>query len=407
MPKFGFIKYTAAAFAASGFTSQACFAENQPRQPVLFGETQLRYEGARTDQNTKPADGITQAIRVGVESGLTSGIRLLAEGEFVYSILDNFNDGTGDNPLRPVIPNPDTVELNRLQLQATISNHAFLTVGRQTLALDDQRFIGPARFRPNNQTFDAIHFSYRPGNIATLQAGYIWRTNRILGGENVNGRFRGDSYFLNATVRTPIGRLGAFHYALDLETGPGGLRNNRFSSRTTGIRIDGRQHRDTIGVDWTAAYARQTDFAQNPANYAADYWLTGATVHIGPSRLGFRRESLGAGNGQSFQTPLGTRRKFQGLADVFLVTPADGVIDTEISASWDPPAPRWVNTLTLMAKYHWFKAERGSLRYGSELDFTLNTEFWRAEWSMGIAHYSAINFASDTDRIFLNMTKRF
>lgn len=399
--------YVATAGFWSACTQSAVAEGKESFAPAFFGETQLRYEGAKNDVAIQRSDAITQALRVGVEAGLLPGFRILAEGEAVVAYNGAYNDGTGDRLLRPVIPNPETIELNRLQVQVSIAENAILTVGRQILAIDDQRFIGPARFRQNNQTFDAVHLSYRADSLATVQAGYIQRTNRILGGDNPNGRFNGNSYFFNTSIHTPIGRLGAFHYALDLETGPVGQRNDWFSSKTTGVRLEGRLHDDAIGLDWVASYASQSDFADSPFDYRADYWLAGVTTYAGPVRLGAAWESLGAGTGQSFQTPLGTRRKFQGLADVFLITPPDGVRDANLSLAWDAPAPNWVDILTISARHHWFDAARGDQDYGTEIDLVVKAEAFAAEWSAGFAHYSADGFASDTTRLFLNITKRF
>jgi len=40
----------------------------------------------------------------------------LAEIEGVKALIDDYNDGTGDNPRLPFIPDPEGLELNRLQI---------------------------------------------------------------------------------------------------------------------------------------------------------------------------------------------------------------------------------------------------------------------------------------------------
>ena len=84
-------------------------------------------------------------------------------------------------------------------------------------------------------------------------------------------------------------------------------------------RYDGRWHRQDLGLDVEASYARQKDFADNPVDYSADYWLVGARAFAGPVSASFRAETLGAGNGQSFQPPLATLHNLQGEADIFLI----------------------------------------------------------------------------------------
>lgn len=373
----------------------------------LFGDTLLRYEYVEQDNFPDRSNGLTQGFRLGVEAKLHPKLFALIEGEAVYGFVDDFNDGTDLAPTRPTITDPDGVELNRLQLQANLTPQTFLTVGRQQIALDDQRFIGTAPLRQNTQSFDAVHFSARLKNSTTLQTGYIRRVNRPLGGDNPVGRFGGNSFFFNANIATPLGRVGAFHYALDLETGEEAQPINTLSSQTSGVRLDGRWHADTFGLDWEASYARQTDFADNPLDYTAQYWLAGFEAFAGPLRFGVRSETLGAGDEQAFQTPLGTLLKFQGLADVFLITPPDGVANQTVSSSLKLGRIGAFSGVTFSAEQHWFHAERGNADYGREIDLSASATFKTVQLSLIYANYKADTFASDTQRVFLSVSRRF
>ena len=387
---------------------KAADAQALTLDPVLFGDLRLRFEHADQDDTDRKANGLTQSIRLGLETTLSSRFSALVEGEAVFAIVDDFNDGTGNNPDRPVILDPDLIVLNRAQITAKVADQAFITAGRQRLAIDDQRFIGTLAFRQNDQTFDAVHASWRTENGSTFQGGYIGRVNRALGPDNPNGVFRGNSYFLNANLQTPIGRIGVFHYALDLETGPSRLRDNTSSSRTTGARIEGRWHADKYGLDWEAAYARQTDFADNPLNYSADYWLASAQAFAGPIRAGFRAEILGAGSEQSFQTPLATLHRFQGEADVFLVTPPDGIVDLEASAVWGIGSYGPLKNISASAAYHWYNAERAGADYGQEFNIGVKAEtIYNMSIGLIYANYDAETFATDTKRVFFSLSKRF
>ena len=53
-----------------------------------------------------------------------------------------------------VVADPMTIGLNRLQVQYK-SKPLTVTLGRQRINLDDQRFVGNAGWRQNEQTFDA------------------------------------------------------------------------------------------------------------------------------------------------------------------------------------------------------------------------------------------------------------
>jgi hypothetical protein len=63
-----------------------------------------------------------------------------------------------------------------------------------------------------------------------------------------------------------------------------------------------------------------------------------------------------------FKTPLATLHKFQGWADKFLVTPADGIKDRYIGVSGN------AGPVNLAAIWHDFQAEEGGGDFGDELD---------------------------------------
>ncbi|MEM7664016.1 MAG: hypothetical protein AAF292_17380 [Pseudomonadota bacterium] len=373
----------------------------------FFGESRLRLETADEANLPEDAVGLTQLIRPALEVRATPRLTGLIEGEALFALVDDFNDGTGNEPDRPLILDPDGLELNRLQLQYAFTPQTFLTVGRQKIGIDDQRFLGPAAFRQNDQTVDAVHFASRSFGTATFQAGYFNRVNRILGADNPIGRFRGDSYYFNVNIPTPLGRVGAFHYAFDLGTASPTDQDNVFSSRTSGFRLDGRLHRDTYGIDWEASYARQTDFADNPFSYNTDYWLLGLQSFAGPARLSVRFESLGADAEQSFQTPLGTLHRFQGEADIFLITPPDGLEDLEIRGSWNFGRVGVFRNISTALSYHRFEAETGGARFGDEIDFQMTAAVGPFTIAFTTAYYDADTFATDTRRFFLSLTHRF
>ncbi len=374
---------------------------------ILFGNARLRYENTRQDGFTETANGLTLSLRTGIEATLLPKVRVLVEGETVFAPVDDFNDGTGDNPQFPVILDPDTLELNRAQIQVELNDQTFLTIGRQVLKVDDQRFIGEAPFRQNQQTFDAVHFATRTKSGNTFQAGYIDQNRTPLGSDNINGRLSGESYFLNTNIGTPLGRFGAFHYAFDLETGLATAPNSNFSSTTTGVRYDGRWHADEIGLDIEGAFAKQRDFADNPSDFNATYWLAGIRGFYGPARAGFRAESLGSDNGVAIQTPNGSRHKFQGEGDIFLITPDTGVVDFETSAAWAIGQIGPFRNVTLSSQYHWFQSAINDDQLGTEFDVKLSASYDATKLSFTLTDYRADTFFEDTRRIYITVSRRF
>ena len=70
-----------------------------------------------------------------------------------------------------------------------------------------------------------------------------------------------------------------------------------------------------------------------------------------------------SGNGrQSLSTPLATLFAFNGWADVFLVTPRNGLQDVYANARTT------VAGIVIGADYHDFRADTGGYRYGTEWD---------------------------------------
>ena len=373
----------------------------------FFGESRLRLETASEDNLPQDAVGLTQLIRPGIEFQISSKLTALVEAEALFAIVNDFDDGTGNEPERPLIIDPNGLELNRAQLQYSFTPQTFVTGGRQKITIDDQRFIGPASFRQNDQTFDGVHASTRVFGTTTLQAGYFGQVNRVQGADSPIGRFRGNSYYLNGSFLTPLGQVGVFHYAFDLGTDDPTPQDNIFSSQTTGVRLDGRYHRKGYGIDWEASYARQSDFADNPADYSADYWLAGLEGFVGPARLNIRFESLGAADEQSFQTPLGTLHGFQGDADIFLITPPDGLEDLQIRGRWSFGQQGPFRNVSTALTYHRFKPENSGPVFGREVDFDITATFGRFALSFITAYYDADTFSTDTRRFFLSLTHRF
>ncbi|MEZ5303023.1 MAG: alginate export family protein [Verrucomicrobiales bacterium] len=56
-----------------------------------------------------------------------------------------------------------------------------MTVGRQEIALGDQRFIGTVGWRQNEQTLDAARLRFQPHSDLWIDYAYVWRVNRIFG----------------------------------------------------------------------------------------------------------------------------------------------------------------------------------------------------------------------------------
>ncbi|MEM7457839.1 MAG: alginate export family protein [Pseudomonadota bacterium] len=374
---------------------------------VLGGDTRLRYD--LIDQDNLPDTGtaLTLSARVSAEWTPTDWLFGLIEIEGVGALIDDFSDLPGPALTKPLIPDPDHLDINRFQIQADLGNGSFVTLGRQSLRIDDQRFLGMAPFRQNTRSYDGVRLSARTAGAHTLQAGYIAQVNRPLGNRTPLGEFESDSWFATVNLQTPAGRFGVFHYALDLETGPDLNRNRTLSSQTSGVRFDGRYHRSAFKFDIEASYARQTDYSDNPLSYEADYYLIDIRTFIANFEANLRHEVLGADAEQSFQTPLASLHKFQGEADVFLSTPINGIVDTSLGVKYNGGQIGPFKDVTPTVRVHEFEADQGGASHGHEVDFIMQAKLADLKLKVGLADYRADQFSSDRQRIFASITKRF
>jgi len=374
--------------------------------PRMSLDLRARYQN--TEQSSRPdGDALTLRFQLAGEIDLPRDTILLAEIEGNLALIDNFNDGTQSGTGLPFIPDPDGLELNRLAIVTEAIDDVRVTAGRQRIALDDWRFIGAFPFRQNDQTFDAVRFETSALGPGTLDIGYIGRVLRPLGDDNPGGRFTGDSFFANYNLATPVGRFTAYHYRLDIETGPQGPERHVFSNRVTGGRLFGRHHWDDFGLVWDFAYARQIDHDDNPLDFETDYILAELTVEPGSSGVTLRAETLGGSESQGFQTPLGSLHRFQGLADQFLRTPDAGVRDVSLLARHDFQHVSIFDSVSLFVRHHWFRADTIDMDYGTEWNASVSGQFDNVLLSLEYADYNADTFSVDTRSLFLTTQLRF
>ena len=83
---------------------------------------------------------------------------------------------TGD----AVIADPEQTELNRVQLRYRGIPRLDLTLGRQRLMWDNQRFIGNVGFQQDEQTFDAFSAAYTGITGLTVNYAYVDHVDGII-----------------------------------------------------------------------------------------------------------------------------------------------------------------------------------------------------------------------------------
>lgn len=393
------------ALAAIALIALPAPALAQGIKPIV--DARLRYEAVDQVGLEKDADALTFRLRAGAE--LKSGDwSVLTEAEGVAALSERFDSGLNGRTQYPMVADSENIELNRLQLQYHGLPKAVMTLGRQRINLDDQRFVGSVGWRQNEQTFDAVRLEASPAGKLKLDVAYSWSVRTIWGIDGAGARQQaigGNNVFATVSHPTLLGTLSGFAFLVDQDEAA--VQGFRLSSKTYGVRLAGSHSvAKDAKLSYTLSYARQSDYHRNPNDYSADYWLADLGAEIGSLKLGLGHERLGADDGlplTSFQTPLATLHRFQGWADKFLTTPPNGIRDWYGSAGYGWKGALGVDLVSATLVYHRFESDRLGLHYGDEWDAQLSARKGRWTATAKLAAYDAAEFATDTTKFWLQL----
>jgi len=322
-----------------------------------------RYEHVDQDNIDDEADAATARLRLNYRTGSWNGWSGFAEYDHVFHLLDDFNSGGGTSPGKgqyPVVADPDGSDLNQLYLDYQANDQTKVRVGRQRILLDNQRFVGGVGWRQNEQTYDALNVSTKAISKTNLSYSFVTYVRRIFGDSAPvpNSKNNVDAHLLNAKIALNENwSLTPYYYYIDNQDIVG------FSTGTAGARLSGGFKSGDNKISLVAELATQSDVADNPVSYDAEYArLDGTIAFAGGLSVGLSYEVLGGDNepGKAFRTPLATLHAFQGWADKFLATPDGGIEDLFATVKYK--AGRW----NLTGVYHDFSAETGGGDYGTE-----------------------------------------
>ncbi|WP_066555063.1 alginate export family protein [Croceicoccus bisphenolivorans] len=396
-----------AALACSG-TAQAKagdpveVADGVTIDPIISGV--LRYEGVDQDNAGLNADALTLGMEAGFEVK-ASGFSFLAEAEGTLAIIDDYNDtisgnnGYIGNEPYSIVADPENVELNRLQV-GYAGKFGSLTVGRQTIALGNHRFVGHVGWRQNIQTFDAVRGVVKFGP-AYVDATYSNSQRTIFGMDaGAKTAFDGDHVFVNAGAKVAGIDLTAFAYLLDYDLGEAAP-----SSQTYGAIASGKLPiKGPVSVSFVASYAKQGDYKGHTAPYSADYINGELGVGFKGLKLTGGYELLGSANGIGFSTPMATLHKFNGFADVFLNTPGAGLQDYYGTLAYAFTGVKALPGLNASLTYHKFESDVGGADYGEEWDATLGFKLGGYPFLVKYANYNADTVGTDTEKLWIQVS---
>jgi hypothetical protein len=358
-----------------------------------------RYEHVDIERVTNKADALTARLRLNFRTAEWSGMSAFAEYDYVFELLSDFNSGAGTSPDRtdyPVVADPKGADLNQLYLDFQMNDESKFRFGRQRILLDNQRFVGGVGWRQNEQTYDALTFTTKAIGRTDFSYSYVGYVRRIFGERAASpaGKNNVDTHLLNAKIAlNDSWSVTPYYYYIDNQD------ISSFSTSTAGIRLTGGLKAGEGKVNLVAELATQSDVANNPVSYDAQYFNVGGTWAMDNGlSLGLAYESLGGHEselGAMFRTPLATLHAFQGWADKFLLTPSQGINDVYATVKYK--AGKW----NLTGVYHDFSSEAGSGNYGSEFDLSAGTKISK---NYGILFKGAF-FSADSSSIYTDTTK--
>ena len=404
--------------AVFGFSGHA-LAEEQVtlKDAITDGKldfsVRYRFENVDDDGRPEEAHASTVRARIGYTTKTFSDFQVGIELDHVEALGgDNYDDLHGDTTDHAVVADPEGTEINQAWISYSGIDDTAIKVGRQRINLDNQRFIGGVGWRQNEQTYDGVTVVKTSLEDTTIVYAHVSNVNRIFGPNSgragtpaADVNLDADANILNVNYKgLGIGTLSAYAYLLDVDDHPvNHTLSDALSTKTFGARLTGSQGEETKFL-YTAEFARQSDYKNNPASFDANYYnLEGGVKFKGiTAKLGLEVLEADDDKGIAFSTPLATLHKFQGFADKFLSTPGTGIEDTYAS----------VFTKIFGAKvgiiYHDFEADEGSADYGDEIDLVIAKQVHKnVHVLLKYANYNADDFGTDTQKAWLQVLMKF
>ncbi len=358
----------------------------------------LRRETVKQDNVLEDAAANTLRSRLTLRTGNLAGFSGLVEFDNVVALGSDRYDSFITDRYRgnySVIADPVGSEVNQALIGYNFNEQQQVILGRQRILHSGQRFVGGVGWRQNEQTYDAVGYRFRSPQL-DADYSYVWNVNRIFGGSGNSAQLRdldGNSHLSTLTLKYPWGDVGAFAYILEFDEAAA------LSTTTFGMSYSG-----SLGpITLQSSVARQSDRGRNPQSYDASYLSLEAGFKIDKVNLLAGYELLGSDGGRSaFITPLATLHIFQGWADMFLATPADGIEDRYATVSGE------IGALRLSATYHDFQADEGGADYGGEWDliagYPINSNF---SLEFKYATYDEDGYKVDTEKLWFSLIVAF
>jgi hypothetical protein len=318
---------------ASSFSVLALDESNDLIDAFKKGQTQLEFR-LRHEESRQKGLKLARATTIRSDLSFTTAeyhnVKLALGLVDVTSIFKKkYNPGLSSisNQQYAKIYDPVGTGLTQANLMFNAIPDTTITLGRQYITLDNERFIGKDDFRQFPQNFDAITFDTKALRNLEIFYSFIIYVNTTSANalaldalpQNTNIPIATNLYFESGRrrLRTHLaninwsafdyGNIGAYAYFNNDRT------NNIDSNLTYGFRIYSTEQKNYKNINYLLELAKQNSKYNNPTRTHSYYWhlLFGKTLEYASAAIGW--EHLG----KNFTTPLGSLHDFNGIADVF------------------------------------------------------------------------------------------
>lgn len=403
------------------WTASACFLlastaasalQDKKEDPGLFGIKDagvfLRYRLEVVDQDALPetARASTLLSLVHAKTGNTNGFEAFVEFRNVTNIgPENFNDTINGQTQFPVVADPESTDVDQAFLSYTGFKNTRVHFGRRKIAWGNKRFISRLVWRQNQRSFDGAFLESSPLPGLELKYTYAFNVNRAFTDRSPVGNFDGNFHLANLSYDIGnLGKLTTYGYWLDMDDGFA----QPLSTRTVGANFTGsRPFGQGKKFSYEIEAAHQKDISNNPFDIGVGYFRAEPSVTLGGFKARVGYEVLG-GNGQrGFQTPLALLHAFNGWADQFVVTPANGLRDYYGEVVYTARDGVLAGTNFQLA-YHKFESDVGNINYGTEWNAAIRKRlFGRVNLLLKAAFYNDENFSTDTNKFWVQLVTSF
>ena len=358
-------------------------------------ELRPRWNHIEEADKAETTRGGTVRIVGGWRSAPWMGFRATVEGIHTDSWGGkHFNDNPADGASEyPLLPDPRHTGVNRAFVQYMNEEGLTVRVGRQRVALDNQRWVSDNDFRQIPQLFDGATVEYGGLAATRLTAGYYGQV-RSTSGTTDDLRLT----VLNAAWNPlPDHALGAFAYFHDQPNSAPFTGFQDESYRVYGVRAEGTVARwGAIELPYVVELARQRPYADGDSRIDARYWRVGAGLSTTQWMLRADYEVRGSNEGvYGLQIPLTNFYGYNGWTLKWFTAPREGLRDGWITARWA------VGPVTLYAEQHRFESDFGSLDFGRELDAGVT-------WDIlpnAVLRLQHARYDSGADRVYADIRK--